>query len=310
MLPNIRIDDIEAAIKVAEYKHFARAGKDLHLDQTTISKCMRRVERAIGAKLIDRSAHPVQPTKAGAVFLYWGRKGLYALERGMSEVRRLSEPNQSVLHIGYTSYLDFAVLAYIERTATESGPAFHLKEHSSSTSEIISCVQAGKWNCGFIVTPAATAGLVGIPIYEEPFGFVVARDDPLARRRQIAFGDLRGLRLILPARERNVGFRAWFVQRCAAEGVKPTISHEVGNPHEAWFLASQHAGLALMPKSASINLPKGTTVFRPLLEEDLHATIQLVFRNEPRSPMLASFVDSIPVMKESLRHESEARDRV
>lgn len=310
MLPNIRLDDIEVAIKVTEYKHFARAGANLHLDQTTVSKCMKRVERAVGAELIDRSAHPVQPTRAGAVFLYWGRKGLYALERGMTEVRRLSEPNRSVLHIGYTSYLDFAVLAYIERTAIDSDTPVHLKGHSSSTSEIISCVQAGKWNCGFIVTPAATGGLAGIPIYEEPFGFVVARDDPLARRRQIAIGDLRGLRLILPARERNTGFRAWFVQRCAAEGVKPAISHEVGNPHEAWFLASQHAGLALMPKSASRNLPKGTTVFRPLLEEGLHAAVQLVFRNEPRSPMLASFVNSIPLMKESLQRESEASDRV
>lgn len=310
MLPNIRLDDIEAAIKVTEYKHFARAGADLHLDQTTISKCMKRVERAVGAELIDRSAHPVQPTKAGAVFLYWGRKGLHALTRGMAEVQRLSEPHESVLHIGYASYADFAFLTYIEKMARGLKSDYVLQGHSSSTSEIISNVLARKWNCGFIVTPAETENVAAIPIYEEQFGLVLARDHPIAQKRQVAIGDLDGLQLILPAKERNIGFRVWFVQRCASEGIKLTVSHEAGNPHEAWFLASQHAGLALMLKSAATNLPRGATVFRPFREEDLYAKIQLVFRHEPQPPMLASFVNSIPLMKEGLRRKSDARDRV
>ncbi len=297
MLPSVKIEDIETALKVIECKHFTRVGAEMHKDQTTVSRCIKRVERGIGAKLIDRSAHPVRPTKAGAAFLYWGRKGLYALERGLAEAHRKSRPTLSVLQVGYTSYIDLDVLAYVEHLRPE-GSEFSHREHSSSTSEVIAAVLANRWDCGFIVSPTTTAGLVGMPIYQEPFGVVMANDHPLARKRRIALGDLRDVPLILPARERNTGFRAWFVQRCGTEGVRLNVAHEVGNPHEGWFLASQHAGAAFMPKSASKNLPKGATVFRSFAEHDLYAEIQLVFRDEPQSSMLASFAAAILQMRE------------
>ncbi len=86
----------------------------------------------------------------------------------------------------------------------------------------------------------------------------------------------------------------------ALRGVKPKVAHEVSNPHEAGFLASQRVGLALMPKSASNNLRKGGTVFRPFSADDLYAEIQLVFRDEPQTPRLASFVKATLRMRERL----------
>lgn len=308
MLPSIRLDDIETAINVTECKHFTRTGAKLHKDQTTVSKSMKRVEACLGTKLVDRRVHPVRPTKAGSVFLYWGRRGLYALARGFAEVQRTIEVNHSVLHVGYTSYLDLTMLSYIEKVEAAPGVYFPNRKHSSSTSEIIASVLAGEWDCGFIVTPATTEGLTGIPIYQDQFGLVMANDHPLARKRKVGIGDLRDLGLILPSKERNIGCRAWFMERCGVEGVSPRVVQEVGNPHEAWFLASQHSGAALMPRSAFQNLRKGTTVFRPFLEDDLYVEIQLVFRDEPQPPMLASFVDAILRLRKQLwRNKLQSR---
>ena len=300
MMPSVNIEDIETALQVIECKHFTRVGAKLHKDQTTVSRCIKRVEREVGAELIDRSSHPVRPTKAGAVFLYWGRKGLHALSRGFTEVRRANEPRHSILHIGYTSYIDLDVLAYIEHVGSSLDAGFAHSEHSSSTTEVIHAVVSGKWDCGFIISPTATDGLVGIPIYQEPFGMVMRSDNPLAQKRRLSVRDLQGHPLILPAKERNTGFRSWFVERCAAEGVNLKIAHEVANPHEAWFLASQRTGLALMPKSAYRNVRSGATVFRPFAGEDLYAEIQLVFRDEPQSRLLATFVRAVQRMRERL----------
>lgn len=300
MLPSVSIEDIETALKVIECKHFTRVGTKMHKDQTTVSRCIKRVERELGAELIDRHAHPVRPTRAGILFLYWGRKSLHALERGVNEIHRTKETNHSVLQVGYTSYLDLDLLAYIQHVASAPDAGFTHNEHSSSTSEIISFVLAGRWDCGFIINPAASDGLAGIPVYQEPFGLVMASDHPLARKRKIGVCDLRGVPLILPSLERNMGFRSWFVERCAAEDVRLKVAHEVSNPHEAGFLASQRVGLALMPKSASNNLRKGGTVFRPFSAEDLYAEIQLVFRDEPQTPRLASFVKATLRMRERL----------
>ncbi len=304
MLPSLKLDDIETAIKVIESKNFTETGVRLHKHQTTVSRCMKRVERTVGAKLIDRGVHPVRPTKEGTVIAYWGRKGLDALGRGLTEIQRITMSNRAVLDVGYTSYLDLEVLACVQRIGMAADTGFSQNEHSSSTSEVIGLVLERKWDCGFIITPAATEGLVGVQIYREPFGLLLACDHPLARRKKVCIRDLRDTALILPAKERNTGFRSWFVSRCGAEGVKLKLGKEVGNPHEAWFLASQHAGVALMPKSASKKLPNGGTVFLPFVEDDLYAEVQLVFRDEPQSSTLASFVNAVLRMRERLPHSS------
>ncbi len=303
MMPNVNIEDIETVLQVIECKHFTRVGAKLHKDQTTISRCMKRVERGLGVELVDRHAHPVRPTKAGILFLYWGRKSLHALERGFSEIRRAGEPRHSVLHVGYTSYLDLDLLTYLRHAALSPDAGFTHNEHSSSTSEIISSVLTGRWDCGFIISPAATDRLAGIPISQEPFGLVIASDHPLARKRKIDVCDLRAVPLILAATERNTGFRSWFVERCASEGVTLKVAHEVSNPHEAVFLASQRMGVAVMPKSTSNNLRKGGTVFRPFAAEDIYAEVQLVFRDEPQATPLSRFVRTALRMRERLLHD-------
>jgi hypothetical protein len=124
----------------------------------------------------------------------------------------------------------------------------------------------------------------------------------LARRRKVKLEDLRNLPLVLPAKERNTGFRSWFMERCATAGVRPRIAQEVGNPNEAWFMASHLSSAALMPRASTRNLAKGATVFRPFAEEDLYADVQLVFRDEPQSPMLTAFVDTVLRMRDRMQH--------
>lgn len=302
MLPSVRIEDIEAAIEVTECRHFSRAGEKLHRGQATISKSMKRVERGMGVLLIDRKSHPVGLTQAGKVFRYHAQRALDSLARGINEALRANQSGHSVIEMGYTSYLDLDVLAYLEHVAKSSDAGFSHQKHSSSSSEIVASVLAGKWDCGFIVSPATTESLAGIPVYQDQFGLIIANDHALARKRKISITDLRETPLILPARERNTGFRAWFVERCGAAGIKPRIVEEVSNPLEAWFLASQRAGAALILKAACRNLPRSSTVFRLFAEDDLYAEIQLVLRDEQQSPMLAAFVAAVLRMRDRMRH--------
>jgi DNA-binding transcriptional LysR family regulator len=120
MLPSVRIEDIEAALEVTERRHFTQAGEKLHRSQGAISKSMKRVEEGLGVTLIDRSAHPVQPTRAAMVFRYHARRALDSLTRGMNAAQRADAPGRGVLEVGYTSYLDLDVLAYLEHVGQAS----------------------------------------------------------------------------------------------------------------------------------------------------------------------------------------------
>ncbi len=301
MLPGVRIEDIEAALEAIERRNFTLAGVTLHRSQGAISKSIKRVEDGMAAKLFDRDTHPVRPTRSAMIFRYHVRRALDSLIRGTNAAQRAEEPNRAVIEVGFTSYLDLDVIAYLEYRGRSAESGFFHQEHSSSTSEVIASVLSGKWDCGFIISPAAADGLVGVPLYRDPFGLALASDHPLARRRKVKLEDLRDLPLILPGKERNTGFRSWFIERCASAGVRPRIAQEVGNPNEAWFMASHHSGAALMPRASTRNLAKGTTVFRLFAEDDLYADVQLVFRDEPQSPMLTAFVETVLRMRDRMQ---------
>jgi DNA-binding transcriptional LysR family regulator len=312
MLPSIRLDDLEVVIKVIECKHVTRVAAKLHKHQTTVTKCVQRVEKGIGIPLLDRSVHPVRPTRAAGILSYWGRKALDAVARGVSEAQRVDMGNHAVLDIGYTSYFNLEMLAEIKRLLAGQNVNFACRFHNSSSAHVISMVLAGNWDCGLILSPAACEGLVAVPIYREPFGLLAARGHPLGKKRKVGIADLGEMPLILPAQERNTGFRSWLVERCAAEGVQLSIAHEVDNPQEAWFLVSQNAGVALTLQSAAQNLRRAITVFRRFREDDLYGEIQIVFRNEPQTPRLASFVSMLLQRQEEWqeKHSPKAARRL
>jgi DNA-binding transcriptional LysR family regulator len=301
MLPGVRIEDIEAALEAIECGNFTRTSEHLHRSQGAISKSIKRVEDGMPAKLFDRGTHPVRPTRSAMIFRYHARRALDSLIRGTNAAKRAEEPNRAVIEVGFTSYLDLDVIAYLEHRGRSPESGFAHQEHSSSTSEVIASVLSGKWDCGFIISPAAADGLVGVPLYRDPFGLALPSDHPLARRRKVKLEDLRDLPLILPAKEHNTGFRSWFVERCATARVRPRIAQEVGNPNEAWFMASHLSSAALLPRASARNLARGATVFRPFAEGDLYADVQLVFRDEPQSPMLTAFVETVLRMRDRMQ---------
>lgn len=295
MLPGIRIDDIETALKVVECKHFGRAGDKCNRQQSTVTKGLQRVERHAGARLVDHSAH--RPTPAGTSFFYYARKGIDCFQRAFAEVHRVGGADRELLHVGYPTYLDLDLLAYVENVTKASQPGFSHSRHSSSSAEIIEKVRYGAWDCGFVVSPTAEHDLASVPVCQDPLGLVVAHSHPFARRRKVHIRDLCETPLILASKDRNPGFRAWFMERCGAEGVTPQIAEEVSNPLEACFFAAQRKGAALMSKSPTLVLLKGAAVFRPFAENDLYVEIQLVFRDERHPQMLAAFVDSVMRMR-------------
>ena len=287
----LSVGDLEAAVKVTEYGHFTRAGEKINRSQTSVSKGVRRVEQTLEAELLDRKARPVGATRSGEIFSYQMRKALYFMERGITGAKRAAHSTGSTLHVGHTSYLDLDLLSSLLNIGKRPSAKFSAVFHSSSTAEVIANVSAGIWHCGFVVSHADLRGLRCVPVANDPLGIVMEKGHRLARKRFLRIDDIQNESLILPSKERNPGFRSWFLEQCAAARVKPRIVQEVSNPHEGSVLTSQNVGIALTVASSAKHLPKRTTlVFRPFLEGALDSEMQLVFPKGPRTPAVLAFV--------------------
>jgi DNA-binding transcriptional LysR family regulator len=290
---DVSLEDLETVLTVSEHGTFSRAGDVLNRSQPAVTRSVHSVEDALETMLLDRSTRPSSLTQAGEDFRYEARKGLYFIMRGFRKARCIGRGEKAMLEIGHSTYLDPAVVAYLSNIARAPDVGFSAVYHSSWSAEIVANVQAGVWDCGFVVSPISTLDLESMPILRDPLCVVIASNHPLAHKRAVQLKDLYNQRLILPSRDRNPAFRSWLIERFDRAGVKPRIVQEVTHPHEGTLLAAENIGIAVTNQSAAETMRKGLAVWRRLSDADMAMQIQFVVRREARSQALAAFIHSV-----------------
>lgn len=106
LLKNLDMDLLRSFVMIAENGSFTRAAKALHLQQSTISLQMKRLEGTVGSRLLQRSPQLVVLTPEGEVLLDYARK---LLDLNDEVIAKVQEPRmKGVVRLG--SPEDFATL--------------------------------------------------------------------------------------------------------------------------------------------------------------------------------------------------------
>jgi DNA-binding transcriptional LysR family regulator len=105
----MELRQIEALITVAKAGSFTRAAEQLNISQPSLSARIRRLERSLDTKLIDRTTRPVELTPQGEAFVAYAKRALDILAAGQELVHSHQLATTSVLKIG----CPFSVATYL-----------------------------------------------------------------------------------------------------------------------------------------------------------------------------------------------------
>ncbi|MCF3102150.1 LysR family transcriptional regulator [Streptomyces roseoverticillatus] len=183
---------LEQFLVLAEEKHFGRAAERLSMSQPPLSQAMQRLERGLGATLLDRRPGDLRLTPAGAAFAVEARRLLDARSAVVERVRRVAQGLEGDVRVGYVSILSHRHLPRLLRAAAEELPGLRIHLHQDSTATLVEMLRSGTLDLAFIRDPLPVSDeLAARDFAVEHIVAALPHEHRLAGSDSIALEDLR-----------------------------------------------------------------------------------------------------------------------
>jgi DNA-binding transcriptional LysR family regulator len=234
-------------VEVVRRGGFTRASAALHVTQPAISNMVKALEEEIGFPLLVRERRQVRLTEAGRIVFERAKGLLDSARRIEEEVAELSSLRRGRVRIGLPPMVGMAffpgVIAEFHRTYPEI--ALELREEGALRIETL--VLERELDVGATVLPTDEAAFGSLPFVKDVVRAVLPRGHPLARRSELALGELEKTPFILHRPEFAV--RTHVLEACRRTGFTPTIVSESSQWDFIVAMVVAGLGVALLPET-------------------------------------------------------------
>lgn len=169
---------------VADHGHFGRAAEALYLTQPSLSRYVRRLERQLDARLLDRTPQGVRLTDAGRAFLEQSVELLGSAERAVAATRDATSPCR--ITIGHSTNL---VVTPAVREFRDRYPGVEVRTLHLDWNEPRQALLERRVDVVIARLPFATDQLDVTALHDEPRVLLVAADHRLASHGSVQLAD-------------------------------------------------------------------------------------------------------------------------
>jgi DNA-binding transcriptional LysR family regulator len=192
--------DIEYFAVVAERGHVGRAAEEVGLSQPALSKSLRRLERALGAKLVKRTPKGVDLTAVGAALFLRARGLRLSLADIAREAADLSQGRGGHLRVGTSPGLSVSLLPVACAAMLKEAPQVMLQITVGTSEIVVPALSRGELD--LIVKTDPLTGhddLVQEHLHDRAFVVLASARHKLAGKKLVSLADLAKERWILAA---------------------------------------------------------------------------------------------------------------
>src|SRR5262245_47445829 len=188
----VKLRDLHILLAVAQSGSMARAADRLAISHPVVSKTITELERALGVRLLDRTAQGVELNDYGRVFIKCGTAVFDELRRGVQEIELISDPTVGAVRVGSTGPLADGLLpAVIERLARRHP---RIEVHAADGDGPTLCEMLRKRDLDFVVsrTWGASFGedFTVEHLFDESMFVIAGLKNRWSSRRRIDFAEL------------------------------------------------------------------------------------------------------------------------
>lgn len=281
-------------VVLAEERSFSAAALRLFIAQPALSVAIRKLEEEIDAKLFIRGSRGVRLTAAGDAVLKAARRCLESAQ-GIKEAARLATAGESgTLHIGVSGSVTVRLLPTLVQAFSPQYPKVRLELREGTNLELLSMVETGTLDLGFVRIPVNRPPELRFQLVEEDrLCLALPRGHALTKRSAIPLAELEGLPFIGYAPSPVGGLHTAVSQVLQRAGVAPRITQEAVQVQTALGLVASGLGIAMVPAANTPYQRSSGAVFRPIadLPADTRIGIALAYHSRNENPVLHRFLE-------------------
>lgn len=217
------IRQLRYAIAAADHGSFYRAARALGVEQSTLSRTILKLERAVGMPIFERSRAGVTTTLAGSTFLRGARSIVANSDKLVAMMRAAGQGRAGGLMLGHNSSISAGNLRATTMSWHDAHPDVEIECVEADRSAMLASLDTGEIDIAILMGAVSHDGFRCEPLWSERMFVALSTTHPLASRDIIHWTDLRNERFLLPAADPGSEIRNMLLGRLAVSGVKPDI---------------------------------------------------------------------------------------
>ncbi|WCT74660.1 LysR family transcriptional regulator [Sphingomonas naphthae] len=217
------IRQLHYAITAADHGSFYKAARVLDIEQSTLSRSILKLERAIGTPIFERSRSGVTATLAGSAFIRGARPMVASAEALVKMMRAAGQGRAGGLAVGHNSSVSAGNLRAILMSWHDTHPDVIFECVEADRSVLLAGLDSGEIDIAILMGAASHKGFHCEPLWSERMLVALSSAHALAGRNAVLWTDLRGERILLPAADPGPEIHDMLLGRLSAAGMKPDI---------------------------------------------------------------------------------------
>ena len=155
---DLDLRDLRYFETIAALQHMGRASAKLHRTQPALTSCVRRLEEACGAALLERAGRGIRLTSAGAVLLRWAQRMRFDIEDAKREIAGIRAGVAGHIRMGIVPTAAQFLLPAVARQLLLEAPAVTLRTVVALVDALRPLLRAGEIDMMVGTEIAAEAG--------------------------------------------------------------------------------------------------------------------------------------------------------
>lgn len=221
-MKNVNMLQLEALVRLVEERSFSRAANRMFLTQPSLTKHIRNLEDALGAKVVNRASRAFTLTPEGRVVYDYARRILKLREEAMDRVLRVRDIEEGDIRLAASTIPATYILPFALGEFRAKYPVIRIAVRAADSSEVIETVLGNGAEIGFIGKKPLGGKLIAEELWKDRLVLAVPSGHPWAKRRSVRIAEIAEAPFVI--REKGSGTRE-ALEECLKETAGPGLPH-------------------------------------------------------------------------------------